>query len=162
MTSDTIKTINDVPLILRREIEARMVEPFIRAFAKELGEEKTIEIVKNVVAGLAEEAGKGLAETLGDTSLDSFVENIMPMFGAGGGLQYEVKEVTEDMARIDIVHCAYADMYKRLGMADLGPVLSCGRDESLIKGFNPDVEFIRQYTIMEDDSYCDFCLKKKL
>ena len=74
MASDTMKTINDVPLILRREIEARMVEPFIRAFAKELGEEKTIEIVKSVVAGLAEEAGEGLAKTLGDNSLDSFVK----------------------------------------------------------------------------------------
>lgn len=160
MASDTMKTINDVPLILRREIEARMVEPFIRAFAKELGEEKTIEIVKSVVAGLAEEAGEGLAKTLGDNSLDSFVKNIMPIFSTGGGLQYEVKEVTDDMARIDIVHCAYADMYKRLGMTDLGPILSCGRDESLIKGFNPDVEFIRKYTIMEGESYCDFCLKK--
>ena len=66
MSEDNMKTINDVPMILRREIEARMVEPFIRAFAEEFGEEKTMEIVKGVIAGLAESAGAGLAKMLGD------------------------------------------------------------------------------------------------
>ncbi len=32
-----MKTIYDVPIILRREIEALMVKPFIDAFEKELG-----------------------------------------------------------------------------------------------------------------------------
>ena len=41
-----MKTIYDVPIILRREIEALMVKPFIDAFEKELGHEKTYEIVK--------------------------------------------------------------------------------------------------------------------
>ena len=36
-----MKTIYDVPIILRREIEALMVKPFIDAFEKELGHEKT-------------------------------------------------------------------------------------------------------------------------
>ena len=35
-----MKTIYDVPIILRREIEALMVKPFIDAFEKELGHEK--------------------------------------------------------------------------------------------------------------------------
>lgn len=41
-----MKTIYDVPIILRREIEALMVKPFIDAFEKELGHEKTYEIIK--------------------------------------------------------------------------------------------------------------------
>lgn len=161
MAVDNMKTIDDVPMILRREIEARMVEPFIKAFAEEFGEEKTMEIVKGVIAGLAESAGAGLAKMLGDNSLDCFAKKVTPAFGAGGALQYEIRESTEDTVRMDIVRCAYVDMYKRLGMADLGPVLSCGRDEYLIRGFNPDVEFTRKYTIMEGGSCCDFCLKAK-
>ena len=43
-----MKTIYDVPIILRREIEALMVKPFIDAFEKELGHEKTYEILKKV------------------------------------------------------------------------------------------------------------------
>ena len=48
-----MKTIYDVPIILRREIEALMVKPFIDAFEKELGHEKTYEIVEKVIAEIA-------------------------------------------------------------------------------------------------------------
>ena len=36
-----METIYDVPVLLRREIEALMVKPFLDAFEKELGHEKT-------------------------------------------------------------------------------------------------------------------------
>ena len=32
------KSVSDVPIIVRREIEARMIAPFIRAFAEEFGD----------------------------------------------------------------------------------------------------------------------------
>ena len=159
--AEEMKTINDVPMILRREIEARMVAPFIRAFSEVFGEEETMTIVKSVIAGLAEEAGSGLAEMLGDNSLQCFAEKVTPAFGAGGALQFEVKEATDETVRMDIVRCAYVDMYERLGLKDLGGVLSCGRDEYLIKGFNPDVEFTREYTLMSGGPVCDFCLRTK-
>ena len=41
-----MKNIYDVPIILRREIEALMVKPFLDAFEKELGHDKTYEILK--------------------------------------------------------------------------------------------------------------------
>ena len=63
--------------------------------------------------------------------------------------------------RMDMTRCAYVDMYKKLGLEELGGVLSCGRDEYLIRGFNPDVEFTRQYTLMSGGPCCDFCLKLK-
>ena len=161
MADETMKTINDVPMILRREIEARMVAPFIKAFSEKFGEEETMKIVKDVIAGLAESAGAGMAKMLGDNSLECFATKVTPQFGAGGALEYEVKEATGDTVRMDIVKCAYVDMYKKLGLEELGSVLSCGRDEYLIKGFNPDVEFSREYTIMTGGPCCDFCLKKK-
>ena len=52
-----MKTIYDVPIILRREIEALMVKPFIDAFEKELGHEKTYEIVKKVIFAIAFKEG---------------------------------------------------------------------------------------------------------
>lgn len=42
-----MKNIYDVPIILRREIEALMVKPFLDAFEKELGHDKTYEIAKS-------------------------------------------------------------------------------------------------------------------
>ena len=53
--------INDVPVLLRREIEARITAPLIEAFADKLGHEKTIEIASNVILNLAVKSGADLA-----------------------------------------------------------------------------------------------------
>lgn len=57
--------------------------------------------------------------------------------------------------------CGYAKMYERLGIQDLGYLLSCSRDASFMDGFNPEIELIRTQTIMEGAEYCDFRYKKK-
>jgi len=49
-------------------------------------------------------------------------------------------------------------MYKELGLAGLGLVLSCGRDGMLFGGFSPDIKFERTQTIMAVAEHCDFRL----
>ena len=46
-----------ITLLQRREIEARIVGPLVRAFAAEMGEEKALGIVRTVVADLARQGG---------------------------------------------------------------------------------------------------------
>ena len=43
-----------LPLLRQREIEARIVGPLIRAFAAEVGEERTIGILRRVITDLAQ------------------------------------------------------------------------------------------------------------
>ena len=161
MAADDIKTINDVPIIVRREIEARMIAPFIKAFAEAFGEEETLGIVRGVVAELAEQAGRETAEKLGENTPESYVCKAIPAFAAGGALQYEIKEASPEQAKMDITYCAYVDMYRSLGLADLGFTLSCERDIGFIKGFNPDVEFIREDTLMNGAPCCDYFLRRR-
>jgi hypothetical protein len=52
-------------------------------------------------------------------------------------------------------------MYRRLGLADLGGLLSCSRDAALIDGFNPSIAFARTQTIMEGAPHCDFRYRKR-
>ena len=47
-------------------------------------------------------------------------------------------------------------LYHRLGLADLGAVLSCSRDAAMIEGFNPAVTFTRTQTILGGATHCDF------
>ena len=68
-----METIYDVPVLLRREIEALMVKPFLDAFEKELGHEKTYEIVEKVIAEIAFEQGKEYAELLGGNGIDALM-----------------------------------------------------------------------------------------
>lgn len=156
-----METINDVPVLLRREIEARMVAPFLEAFAEELGWERTQQITREVIAGLARQSGAECAELVGGNTFEHF-KKVFPSFSKGGALEAQL-HVEEDGSclRMDVTRCRYADMYRRIGLEKLGPLLSCDRDGYFFEGFNPKVEFSRPHTIMAGDERCDFCMKKK-
>jgi hypothetical protein len=47
-------------------------------------------------------------------------------------------------------------MYRALGIPEIGALLSCNRDFSLVEGFNPAVKLTRTQTVMEGASHCDF------
>ena len=78
-----MKTIYDVPIILRREIEALMVKPFIDAFEKELGHEKTYEIVKKVIFDKAFKEGQEYAELFGRNDLQAIRMQMEPWSSNG-------------------------------------------------------------------------------
>lgn len=55
-----------------------------------------------------------------------------------------------------MTRCRYAEMYRDLGMADLGATLSCNRDAALVDGYSENISFKRTQTLMEGASCCDF------
>jgi len=156
-----METINDVPILLRREIEALMVAPFLEEFAEEIGWEKTREIVRRVVSRLARHHGETLAERAGENSLENLGNILVNDFGKGGALETRVLESDSSCFRMDVVACQYAQMYERNGLSELGSLLSCERDHYMVEGFNPKLELERSETIMGGGSRCDFCLKAK-
>lgn len=150
-------TIEDVPIIVRREIEARIAGPLINAYAKELGKARAVEIASEVIQTLAEESGASLAKSCGGDTLGHLAEGTK-RWSAGGALERDVLAQSERSYDFDIVRCGYAEMYKSLGLADLGFVLSCGRDGKMYGGFNREIRFERTQTIMQGASHCDFRL----
>ena len=64
--------------------------------------------------------------------------------------------IDDEVFAFDVTRCRYAEMYRSLGLTDLGATLSCNRDGSLIEGFNPNVRFTRTQTIMSGADNCDF------
>jgi len=157
-----MQTIQDVPMILRREIEARVIAPFLEEFQRALGEEKTREITRRVISKLSWEAGKGMAELFGSNDLNAVKEKMIPIMENGGALKMELPECSSECLRFNTVYCAYAEMFKRIGIdTDLGEQLSCQRDVYLFQGFNPDIKFSRTKTLMEGGDCCDFCLELK-
>lgn len=149
--------ISDIPILLRREIEARIAGPLIEAFSEEFGREKTVAVASAVILKLAEESGAQLAERCGGNTLAHLSQGT-GQWSAGGALEREVLEKTDGTYNYNIVRCKYADMYKELGLQELGFVFSCGRDGKMFGGFNPDIEFRRTQTIMEGAEHCDFRL----
>jgi hypothetical protein len=149
--------IDSVPIIVRREIEALIVAPLIKAFIAEFGEEKTFKIAGEVMRSLARESGKALSAMAGGNSIEHY-QKILPFFSRGGALDMEILETGGKTAAFNVTKCKYAEMYKELGLEAFGALLSCGRDHAMIEGFNPGIKFTRTQTIMEGGDYCDFRL----
>jgi hypothetical protein len=144
-----------LPLLEQREIEARIVGPLIRAFARELGEPRALEIVRQVIVELARQAGAELAHSLGVQGLESFASTL-GRWCENDALELEMLEKSPEHLSFNVVRCKYAEMYRALGLADLGSSLSCQRDFALSEGFNPEIQLTRTQTLMEGAAYCDF------
>ncbi len=144
-----------LPLIEQREIESRIVGPLIRAFAAELGEERTLAIVRALIRDLARQSGDELARLLGEQTLEAFAQSL-DRWRENGALEIEILEQSPTQLSFNVTRCRYAEMYRALGLADLGASLSCERDGALVQGFNSDIQLTRTQTIMEGAACCDF------
>jgi hypothetical protein len=144
-----------LPLIEQREIEARIVGPLIRAFASQIGEERTLEIVRDLIRELARQGGNELAQILGEQTLEAFARGL-DRWRENGALEIDMLEQSATRLSFNVTRCRYAEMYRALGLADLGGSLSCERDYALVQGFNPDIQLTRTQTIMEGAACCDF------
>ena len=150
-----------IGILEQRRIEAAIVKPLVAAFEKELGREKTRRIVAEVIRGLAADTGRRLAAGRnGDSAVRDFAASMEP-WTRGGALELEVVELTDDSYAFNVTRCKYAEMYRELGLEELGYTLSCNRDASLIEGFAPEIEFTRKQTIMQGASHCDFRYRRR-
>jgi hypothetical protein len=144
-----------LPLLRQREIEANVVSPLFRAFAAEVGEERARAVLANVIGDLAKQAGCAMSAAVGGNDL-SHLKLVVEKWTENGALELEVLRDDPEAYEFNVTRCRYAEMYRRLGIADLGPLLSCNRDGTMIAGFNPDIEFRRTQTLMEGAPHCDF------
>jgi len=147
--------LSQINILTRREIEARIAGPLIRAFIDELGRNRALVVANKVIKSLARESGKQLAKQMGENSIAAFAKGLSA-WTAGDAYEMEVLELSDTRYFFNVKRCRYADMYKELDMADLGVVLSCGRDFELVEGFNPRMKLVRTKTIMEGHDHCDF------
>jgi L-2-amino-thiazoline-4-carboxylic acid hydrolase len=148
-------------LLDQREIEARIVAPLVQAVRAELGDEKTLDLLRSVIADVARRNGADLARQLGESSLHAFA-SALDRWCEGGALEIEMLEQSAERLSFNVTRCRYAEMYRALGLAELGPSLSCQRDFSLIEGFNPTIELTRTQTIMQGALHCDFRFQARL
>jgi hypothetical protein len=131
-----MQNINSVPLIVRREIEALIAAPLIKAYIEKFGREATLEVTRKVIKSLAEQAGKALQMTAGGNGIEELLK-AWSLFSQGGALEFDVLEATPAKASLNMTRCKYAEMYKEPGLEEFGFLLSCGRDFALMEGFNP-------------------------
>lgn len=150
-----IQSIEDVPLIVRREIEARILAPFVDALSARFGREAVVEILRDTITRIAREQGAASAAACGGNDLAAFRE-VTDRWRQGGALELTVLQHDPRRYDFNVTRCRFAEMYRRLGIPELGEVLSCNRDFQASEGFNPDLKLTRTQTIMGGADHCDF------
>ena len=148
-------TLNEIGVLKRREIEARILLPVIETLANEFGRDRVIPMVRDIIVGIAREQGREIAQQMGGDSLSRFA-TALGDWQKGDAYRMDVLEQSDERFSFNVTRCRYAEMYRALGIPELGALLSCNRDFALVEGFNPDVKLTRTQTIMEGATHCDF------
>ena len=143
-------------MLEKRRIEAEILKEVYETLKASHGVEvakKTIE--ESVRRSAIEQARQFAASVPGGTSLKSF-QDIQHLWTAGGSLEIDVKEQTDDTFTFKVVRCRYAETYKAMGLGEIGALLSCNRDGAFCEGFDPKISMQRTQTIMGGADHCDF------
>ncbi len=71
-------------------------------------------------------------------------------------MQLRVLNQSQEVLDFDVTECRYADLYRGLGLEELGVILSCSRDAAFAEGFDESITLTRTQTIMQNAPSCDF------
>lgn len=143
-----------IGVLTRRETEARIIAPLIDALCDAFGRDKVLDVLERSIRDLASQQGQDLAAEYGD-DVGAFLETL-EFWKQDGALEIEVLDQSDTALDFNVTRCRYAEMYRALGISDLGAILSCNRDEALIDGFNPGAKLTRDQTIMGGADCCTF------
>lgn len=144
-----------------REIQASIVSSLIQGFAEELGSGKTIKVAKKVISKDAIKSGKKLAQEYSANTMSELTKIVKEVWAKDGAMRIQIIRENDNELFFDVTYCGYAQMYEKMGIKELGFILSCSRDFPFMEGFNPEIELSRTKTIMEGAECCDFRYRKK-
>jgi len=143
-------------ILEQRRIEAAFAKGIYEELAASLGAEQAKAILSRAVVKLARETGAAMAaESPEGPSIAHFL-SLQPLWTKGDALQIEVLRADGTHYDFNVTRCRYAEMYKAMGLAELGAVLSCNRDGAFCEGYDPKLKLTRTQTIMGGAPHCDF------
>ena len=152
----------ELPILQQRRIEANILKHVYDNLRNRFGDEQAREIVRDTISNAAIEQGKLFAEQVdGDPDLKDFYD-ILPLWSRDGALEIDVLESEPGKLDFNVKRCRYAEMYREMGIGDIGDLLSCQRDGDFCVGYNAEIQFNRTQTIMSGASHCDFRYRLKL
>ena len=102
---------NQMDVIDRRQVEALILGPMLRAFQNEIGIEKTNEIARTVITKLAREQGAQFAQDIGSNQLEDYASN-KDAWRRNGALDIKVINSDNQEYSFNVTRCKYAEMYK--------------------------------------------------
>ncbi|ARC87492.1 L-2-amino-thiazoline-4-carboxylic acid hydrolase [Rhodovulum sp. MB263] len=151
----------DLPILERRRIEAMILKHVFDVISERAGRAEAEAVIGETCSRSAIEQGKALAADLDHPpTLEDFAA-IMPNWTKEDALSIEPIETSAEKMDFNVTRCRYAEMYREMGLGEIGHLLSCNRDGDFCIGYNPEIEMTRTQTIMKGASHCDFRYRMK-
>ena len=145
-----------IPIIERRRIEAQLAKLVYNALSERYSASEAREVLVDVIRNSAIEQGQTFAAQEPEgTSLATFVK-LYDLWTMDGALEIEVKRQDETHFDFNVKRCRYAEMYREMGLGEIGHILSCNRDGTFCQGYDTNINLERRQTLMEGASHCDF------
>jgi len=145
-----------LPMLEKRRIEAAIIKNVYDVLAERHGEAEAEAVISKAVIQSAIEQGKEFRRQHGsEPGLLDFAA-LSDLWEMGGALKKKMLVKTPERLEYDMTYCGYAEMYKEMGLAKIGHLLSCNRDGTFCDGYNPKMKLTRTQTIMEGADHCDF------
>jgi hypothetical protein len=146
----------ELSMMERRRIEAAMLKHVYETLKATLGDEAARAAIAESVRRSAIEQGRQMAAETGDkTSLRTFAD-IMPRWSKDDALTMDITENSDTRLAFNVTRCRYSEMYREMGLGEIGHLLSCQRDGTFCEGYDNKLQLTRTQTIMQGASHCDF------
>lgn len=146
----------EMPIVTRRRIEAGFAKGIFDEMTATFGEEAARAVLARAVVKMAHEvAGEMAARAPAGPSLEHF-RSIQSLWRAEDALTIEELPAPEGEFHFNVTRCRYAEMYRAMGLGEIGALLSCNRDGAFCEGYDPRLKLTRTHTIMQGAAYCDF------
>ena len=150
-----------LPMLEKRRIEAQILKCVFDVLVERHGRAEAETVIGEAVSNSAIAQGKEFrAKEDHEPDLKDFAD-LLPLWKMDGALEMDVIEESPDRLEFNITRCRYSEIYKDMGLGDIGHLLSCNRDGDFCIGYNPKMELTRTQTIMKGASHCDFRYRLK-
>ncbi len=146
-----------LPMIERRRIEATILKHVYETLKASHGADVAARAIADAVRRSSIELAHLLAATEpgGKTSMRTFIDR-QAQWRMGDALQTETLRESDTQFDFNVTRCRYAEMYREMGLGEIGHLLSCQRDGTFCEGYDPRLKMDRTQTIMQGASHCDF------
>lgn len=152
---DDVDTPLNVPVLLKRRIQAAVIGPIHAEMVAALGRERAHAILDGAIRKAAIAEGQAFAAKDGPTTMASFIK-LYELWTHDGALEIDILEAGDAVFNFNVTRCKYAETYKAMGLGHIGHLMSCNRDGTFCQGYDPNIELVREHMIMDGSECCTF------
>lgn len=137
-------------------MQYRELIPLTLYLTKTLGRDKTIELLKAHITERAVEMGKRASQRPEGNDFAALKKIFTPGTSAyGSALAFEVVESTDTVHEIKVTECLWAKTWLDQGAGEQGFAAVCYADYAFAGAFNPNIELVRDKTLMQGHDCCN-------